>query len=89
VDAVDGSLAILTPAGRGGVRLDAYGGPGAERALLSAIDRWGLAGRPGIADMTITVRYGSVRPHGWRSVRRDDQWIALDWQRPAPARTDA
>ena len=84
VDAVDGSLAILTPAGRGGVRLDAYGGPGAERALLSAIDRWGLAGRPGVADMAITVRYGSVRPHGWRSVRRDDQWIALDWQRPEP-----
>lgn len=90
VDAVDGSLAVLTPAapGPGGgagaeVRIDAYGGPGAEQAILSAVERWHLAGRPRMADARITVRYGAVRPHGWRSVRRGDQWIALDWQ-PRP-----
>ncbi len=83
IDAVDGSLALLTPSGGAGVRLDAYGGPGAERALLSAIDRWDLAGRPRIADASITIRYGSVRPHGWRSARRGDQWIALDWEPPS------
>jgi protein-L-isoaspartate(D-aspartate) O-methyltransferase len=83
VDSVDGSLALLAPAAGGGVRLDAYGGTGAERALLSAIDRWVLAGRPRLVDASITIRYGAVRPHGWRSVRRGDQWIALDWQRPA------
>ena len=88
VDAVDGSLALLTPvaaeAGAGGgaseLRIDAYGGPGAERAILSAVERWHLAGRPRMADARIAVRYGAVRPHGWRSVRRGDQWIALDWQ---------
>ena len=82
VDAVDGSLALLVPAPGGGLRLDAYGGHGAEGALLSAIDRWRLAGRPALADAALTVRYGSVRPHGWRSIRRGDQWIALDWLRP-------
>ena len=81
VDAVDGSLAIVTPDSGGRVRLDAYGGRGAERAVLSAIERWGLAGRPGVGDARITIRYGSVRPHGWRSARRGDQWIALDWSR--------
>ncbi len=80
VDAVDGSLALLVPSPSGDrVRLDAYGGGGAERALLSSIERWALAGRPRIADASITIRYGTVRPHGWRSVRRADQWIALDW----------
>jgi hypothetical protein len=86
VDAVDGSLALLTPVapepgGGGEVRIDAYGGSGAERAVLSAVERWYLAGRPRMADARIVVRYGPVRPHGWRSVRRGDQWIALDWQR--------
>jgi protein-L-isoaspartate(D-aspartate) O-methyltransferase len=84
VDAVDGSLAALVPVESGaGVRLDAYGGTGAERAVRSTVDRWKLAGRPGIADARLTVRYGAVRPHGWRSNRRGDQWIALDWVRPA------
>ena len=90
VDSVDGSLALVTPvapAGDGGggggeVRIDAHGGPGAERAILSAVERWHLAGRPRMADARIAVRYGAVRPHGWRSVRRGDQWIAVDWQRP-------
>ena len=44
-------------------------------------ERWQLAGRPSVADARITVRYGSVRPHGWHSSRRGDQWIALDWGR--------
>jgi protein-L-isoaspartate(D-aspartate) O-methyltransferase len=82
VDAVDGSLAQLALSSDGTVRLDAHGGAGAERALLSAIDRWRLAGRPTLGDARLTVRYGSVRPHGWRSARRGDQWIALDWRRP-------
>jgi protein-L-isoaspartate(D-aspartate) O-methyltransferase len=79
IDAVDGSLAVLVPEPRGRVRLDAYGGPGAERGLLSAIERWVLAGRPSAGDARVTVRYGAVRPHGWHSARRGDQWIALDW----------
>ncbi len=84
VDAVDGSLALLVLAPGGGLRLDAYGRGGAEGVVLSAIDRWRLAGRPAMADATLTVRYGSVRPHGWRSARRGDQWVALDWRRPGP-----
>jgi protein-L-isoaspartate(D-aspartate) O-methyltransferase len=79
VDAVDGSLAVLVPGPGGRVRLDAYGGAGAERSLLSAIERWQLAGRPSVADARLTIRYGAVRPHGWHSARRGDQWIALDW----------
>ncbi|HEX6424072.1 MAG TPA: hypothetical protein VFZ79_11370 [Acidimicrobiales bacterium] len=83
VDAVDGGLAALAPdRPGGGVRLDAWGGRGAERSLLSAVERWMLAGRPGIGDARVTVRYGPVRPHGWWSVRRGDQWLALDWRRP-------
>ena len=81
VDAVDGSLAVLVPGPGGRVRLDAYGGTGAERGVLSAIERWEHAGRPAVADARLTVRYGSVRPHGWHSARRGDQWIALDWAR--------
>jgi protein-L-isoaspartate(D-aspartate) O-methyltransferase len=81
VDALDSSLAVLVPTD-GGARLEAFGGNGAERAMLSAIDRWSLAGRPRVDGATITVRYGAVRPHGWRSVRRGDQWIAFDWRRP-------
>lgn len=78
VDAADGSLALLAPA-RGGLRLESYGGTGAEHALRSAAERWSLAGRPGLGDARITVRYGVARPHCWRSVRRGDQWIGLDW----------
>lgn len=85
VDAVDGSLAVLSPLPGGGVQLDAYGGRGAERALLAAIGRWARAGRPRLSDATVTVRFGSVRPHAWRSVRRGDQWVALDWRCPARA----
>ncbi len=81
VDAVDGSLAVLVPDARGSLRLDAYGGTGAERSVISAVERWRLAGRPGVAGARLTVRYGSVRPHGWHSARRGDQWIALDWAR--------
>lgn len=79
VDAVDGSLAILTPLADGRVRLDAYGGSGAERALLSGVERWARSGRPRVDDARITIRYGAVRPHGWRSTRRGDQWVAVDW----------
>ncbi len=81
VDAVDGSLAVLVPEAGGSLRLDTYGGKGAERGVLSGVERWELAGRPAVADARLTVRYGSVRPHGWRSSRRGDQWIALDWAR--------
>jgi protein-L-isoaspartate(D-aspartate) O-methyltransferase len=83
VDTVDGGLALLLPLPGGGVRLDAYGGPRAEHALLATIERWRLAGRPAMGDARISIRYGPVRPHGWHSVRRGDQWIALDWGRPA------
>jgi hypothetical protein len=86
VDAVDGSLAVLVPEPSGRMRLDAYGGNRAERGVLSAVERWELAGRPAVADARLTVRYGSVRPHGWHSARRGDQWIALDWQRAPDAR---
>jgi protein-L-isoaspartate(D-aspartate) O-methyltransferase len=86
VDAVDGSLALLVPEANGRVRIDAYGGHRAERGMLSAVERWALAGRPTVADAQITVRYGSVRPHGWHSTRRGDQWIALDWRRDGEAR---
>ncbi len=83
VDAVDGGLAALVPdRPGGGARLDGWGGRGAERALLSAVERWVLAGRPGVDDVRVTVRYGPVRPHAWWSVRRGDQWVALDWRRP-------
>jgi protein-L-isoaspartate(D-aspartate) O-methyltransferase len=83
VDAVDGSLAALVPTAAGeAVRLEAHGGTRAERTLLAVVKRWVGSGRPGIAGARITVRYGSVRPHGWRSDRRGDQWIAVDWERP-------
>jgi protein-L-isoaspartate(D-aspartate) O-methyltransferase len=94
VDAVDGSLALLV-ASITGTRIEAYGGRGAERALAQAVDRWISARRPGVDRLSITIRYGAERPHGWRSVRRDDQWIAFDWRpttaptlarSPAPAR---
>ncbi len=77
VDAIDGSLALLV-ASPSATRIDAYGGGGAERALAQAVDRWISAGRPGVDRLSITIRYGAERPHGWRSVRRDDQWIAFD-----------
>jgi protein-L-isoaspartate(D-aspartate) O-methyltransferase len=85
VDAVDGGVAVLAsgPGGRAPLRLDAYGAPGAEGAVLSAVERWTLAGRPAIDDATFTVRYGPERPDGWRTLRRQGQWIALDWS-PRP-----
>src|SRR5690606_22609211 len=81
VDVADGSLALLVPAAGlgGGVRLVAHGGRGAERAVLAAVERRHLAGRPGIAEARFTIRYVAVRPHGWYSARRGDQWLALDW----------
>src|SRR5690606_39017620 len=94
VDVADGSLALLVPAAGlgGGVRLVAHGGRGAERAVLAAVERWHLAGRPGIAEARFTIRYGAVRPHGWYSARRGDQWLALDWvaaRRRGPAAAGA
>jgi protein-L-isoaspartate(D-aspartate) O-methyltransferase len=79
VDAADGSLALLR-IGLGGAAVDAYGGRGAEGALRSALDRWARAGRPGIDDLVVNVRYGSERPRAWCCLRRSDQWIALDWR---------
>ncbi|HEX8804130.1 MAG TPA: hypothetical protein VF743_08050, partial [Acidimicrobiales bacterium] len=81
VDPVDGSVAFLLAGRR--PRIEAHGGRGAEHSLLNVVDRWHLAGRPGVERLQVKVRYGSERPHAWRSVRRGDQWIALDW-RPAP-----
>jgi protein-L-isoaspartate(D-aspartate) O-methyltransferase len=81
IDAVDGSVAFLV----GGLRqshIEAHGGRGAEHALLNLVDRWRSAGRPGVERLGIRVRYGAERPQAWRSLRRGDQWVALDW-RPA------
>jgi protein-L-isoaspartate(D-aspartate) O-methyltransferase len=78
LDAADGSLAVLAVAEEG-LRLESFGGTGAENALRSAADRWNLAGRPSVASARVTVRYGVARPHSWRSTRRGDQWIGLDW----------
>jgi hypothetical protein len=82
VDAVDGSLATLAVAATG-ARLTAYGGGRAEHALRSAVDGWERAGRPGVRRIALAVRYGAVRPHGWRTLRRGDQWISVDWDAPA------
>ncbi|HEX6419042.1 MAG TPA: methyltransferase domain-containing protein [Acidimicrobiales bacterium] len=80
VDAVDGGLAVLVPGAVGGeLRVDAWGGRRAERALLATAERWALAGRPGIGGARVAVRYGPVRPRAWWSARRGDQWLALDW----------
>lgn len=85
VDAVDGSLALL--AGNGPrARIEAYGGPGAERALAGVVDRWRAAGRPGVDRLALRVRFGPERPHAWRTLRRRDHWVACDWA-PAPARS--
>jgi hypothetical protein len=85
VDAVDGSLAFLVGGSRH-TRIEAHGGRGAELALLNVIDRWRSAGRPGVERLALRIRYGPERPHAWRSLRRGDQWVALDW-RPRPARS--
>lgn len=82
VDAVDGSLALLAGSGPQ-ARIEAYGGPGAERALVGVVDRWRAAGRPGVDRLTLRVRFGSERPHAWRTLRRRDHWVACDWA-PAP-----
>ena len=79
VDAADGSLALLR-IGLGGAAVEAFGGRGAEGALRSALDRWARAGRPGLDDLVVNVRYGPERPQAWRCLRRSDQWIALDWR---------
>jgi protein-L-isoaspartate(D-aspartate) O-methyltransferase len=78
LDAADGSLALLAVA-KEGLRLECFGRTGAENALRSAADRWNLAGRPSVASARLIVRYGVARPHSWRSTRRGDQWIGLDW----------
>ena len=78
LDAGDGSLAALSTA-PSGARLEGYGGRGAERVLAQAVERWTLAGRPGVDRLAVTVRYGGERPHAWRTARRGDQWLAFDW----------
>ncbi|HLM65428.1 MAG TPA: methyltransferase domain-containing protein [Acidimicrobiales bacterium] len=82
LDAVDGSLAVLVGTGTA-ARVEAYGGRGAERTLRGVHDRWVTADRPGVDRLALRVRYGSERPHAWRTLRRDDQWIALDWRPPS------
>jgi hypothetical protein len=89
VDTVDGSLVLLV-ASTTGARVEAYGGRGAERALAHVVDLWISDRRPGVDRLSVTIRYGAERAHGWRSVRRDDQWIAFDWlatTAPTPARS--
>ena len=82
VDAADGSLALLVGDGSS-ARVTGFGGPNAERALLGAVSRWHAAGRPATDEVTLRVRYGPERPHAWRTLRRGDHWIAVDWARPA------
>jgi protein-L-isoaspartate(D-aspartate) O-methyltransferase len=81
VDAVDGSVAFLV-GGSQRARIEAHGARGAELALLNVIDRWRSLGRPGVERLTVRVRYGPERPQAWRSLRRGDQWVALDWSPP-------
>jgi protein-L-isoaspartate(D-aspartate) O-methyltransferase len=83
VDAVDSSLGLLVGDGRR-ARVEAFGGPGAERTLLGTAARWRDAGRPGVERLALRVRYGSERPHAWRTLRRGDAWIACDWAPPGP-----
>ncbi|HET6950746.1 MAG TPA: methyltransferase domain-containing protein [Acidimicrobiales bacterium] len=78
LDVVDGSLALLAVTASG-ARLERFGGGRAMHALRSTVEQWELAGRPGLGRARLMVRYGAVRPHGWRSVRRGDQWISLEW----------
>jgi hypothetical protein len=79
VDAVDGSVAFLV-GGSQRARIEAHGARGAELALLNVIDRWRSVGRPGVERLGVRIRYGPERPHAWRSLRRGDQWVALDWR---------
>jgi protein-L-isoaspartate(D-aspartate) O-methyltransferase len=86
VDAVDGSVAFLV-GGSQRARIEAHGPRGAELALLNVIDRWRSAGRPGVERLGVRVRYGPERPQAWRSLRRGDQWVALDWRPPSKLRS--
>lgn len=83
-DPADRSLAfVLTGAGR--FWIETYGASGAEAALCDAIREWRELGRPGVDRLQIRVCYGAAPPRAWRTVRRSDQWMALDWSAPASA----
>ncbi len=51
--------------------------------MIVTANGWERAGRPGVRRIAVAVRYGAVRPHGWRTLRRGDQWISVDWDAPA------
>jgi protein-L-isoaspartate(D-aspartate) O-methyltransferase len=78
VDAADGSLALLIGDSTS-ARMAAFGGTNAEQALLGVLSRWRARGRPGTDEVTLRVRYGSQRPQAWRTLRRGDHWVAVDW----------
>jgi hypothetical protein len=71
-----GSLALVEPtferAERSVSSLLAFGGDAAERLLGERVADWAARGRPGAADLAITVRYDD-----------DGSWITYRWPSPA------
>jgi protein-L-isoaspartate(D-aspartate) O-methyltransferase len=67
-------------------RILAYGAPRPEAELISLVEAWRALGRPAEDRLGIGVRYGDrVGGRHWRTARRGDATLTLDWV-PTPPR---
>jgi protein-L-isoaspartate(D-aspartate) O-methyltransferase len=80
VDRTGASIAALTRLPGSPGRIETWGDDRARDALEAQMARWERLGRPTLADLRITVRYGEeATPKAWRSIRTADSVVTLDW----------
>jgi protein-L-isoaspartate(D-aspartate) O-methyltransferase len=80
LDRTGASVAALTRLPGGPGRIETWGDDRARGALEAQMARWERLGRPTLADLRITVRYGEdATPKAWRSIRVGDSVVTLDW----------
>jgi protein-L-isoaspartate(D-aspartate) O-methyltransferase len=80
------SLALIGGSAERATRIDAFGGPAAERQLARLVERWIALGRPTERELTerlrVRVAYGRRPIRGrWKTLRRGDCTLALDSRR--------
>lgn len=62
-------------------RVDAFGEPGPDRALMDATDDWQARGRPLASRLIVTVTYrGPAVRRSWRTKRREQSVVSFDWE---------
>jgi protein-L-isoaspartate(D-aspartate) O-methyltransferase len=82
-------LAVLAGTAERLTLVMAGGDAGPEGLLEELLGRWRAMGRPTEAALRLGVRYDHRVGRHWRTLRRDDCTLVVDWDAPAPQTSSA